>query len=274
MIRVIKGADLSTYRNQLQLNMIYALKYKADQVKDMSSEQMLNELVKHNKAMLIEKESKVLDPFNKQKSLNKEVNKISSPSSHAKMRNIEAGNVLKDPSYQKANKPDPLKEGNSNVTKRVRNNRTKHTMVNKETVKVKSAMSPRILNTKGLINKFRGSSGWAKLAIGLGVTLGMSWFINSFNKIRPRFNPTNISNNRPDYRGSSYIPEKYSRGYDTIKESLTDFGSKVKLNKVSSKVNVTPYNTTRNAFKTSVNSIINSNLALNAHNNAINHTRY
>jgi len=265
MIKVIQGVDLSTYRNELQLNMIHTLKYRSDQVMDMSSEEMLDRLLKHNKAKIIKQKGKVLDPFNKQKHINKQVNKVADPHSTAKIRHAEVTNITKDPSHQKASNPDPIIKPKSTKV---------HTTVGKDSVKIKSVLSPRALNVKGIMNKFNKASGWTKLTIGFGAALGMSWMANSFNRVRPRFTPTYISRDGLDYRSSSYIPEKYSRGYDTIKESMTDFGSRVRLDKVSSKVNITPTNSTRSHFRTNIYSVTNSNIALNAHNNAIKHTRY
>jgi hypothetical protein len=272
MVTISKGIDISTYRSELELNMIHGLKYKAHQVRDMSSQDMLDELLKHNKAKIVNKKDKVLDPFNKQKKLNKSINKVADPAMNAKIRDKEVRAINRDPSHGKSG-PDPLKESTHTVTEKVRGNKQKHTTIGKDSVKVKSVSSPRKMSTMGIINKFNKASGWAKLTVGFGVAMGMMWFANSLNRTRTRFSPT-YQRRSIDARSSAYIPEKYTRGYDTIKESFTDFGSSVKLNKVAGKVNVTPSNTTRNGFRTSSNSVTRSNLSFQLYDNAINHTRY
>jgi len=73
---------------------------------------------------------------------------------------------------------------------------------------------------------------------------------------------------------SAYMPTSYARGFDDIKKLSTDFGSKVHLDKTTTKVMVSPRNSTRSGYVTSTKSITNKNIALNLHANAINHTRY
>lgn len=76
------------------------------------------------------------------------------------------------------------------------------------------------------------------------------------------------------FKPTPVIPEYYDQGYDNIKESLTDFGSPVKLAKTASKI-ITPYKSSvRRATCTTTNTIINRNAALYASSNAIKHTRY
>jgi len=70
------------------------------------------------------------------------------------------------------------------------------------------------------------------------------------------------------------IPNSYKRGFSEIKELSTDFGSKVHLDKTTSKVMVSPRNNTRHNYTTNTNQVISGNTALKAHANAINHTRY
>jgi len=108
---------------------------------------------------------------------------------------------------------------------------------------------------------------------GSAVIAGM-WILNKSHKQNRR---PNISVNQGGIsfgRSSAYIPDSYKKGFNEIKEMTTDFGSKVHLDKTISKVMISPPNTTRQHFTTNTNSVINSNLALNAHSNAINHTRY
>jgi len=72
---------------------------------------------------------------------------------------------------------------------------------------------------------------------------------------------------------SSYIPNSYKRGYSDIKEALTDFGSRVHLDKTIKSL-VKPINSTRHNVIQTVQSVQNDNIALFMHKNAINHTRY
>ena len=72
---------------------------------------------------------------------------------------------------------------------------------------------------------------------------------------------------------SSYIPGSYKRGYSDIKEALTDFGSRVHLDKTIKSL-VKPINSTRHNVRQTVQSVQNDNIALFMHKNAINHTRY
>lgn len=70
------------------------------------------------------------------------------------------------------------------------------------------------------------------------------------------------------------IPEHYERGYDLINETLTDFGSPVKLWKVASKT-IMPYKSSmRRGLRTSTSRIIESNPALDMAANAIKHHQF
>jgi hypothetical protein len=70
------------------------------------------------------------------------------------------------------------------------------------------------------------------------------------------------------------IPEEYERGYDNIKQTLTDFGSPINLAKAAQKVIVPYYSTVRSGLRTNVNTIINHNYALASSKNAIRHMQY
>lgn len=104
---------------------------------------------------------------------------------------------------------------------------------------------------------------WSKKWIRRGVYgLGSMLALNMVGKALSRFNP------------SPAIPEEYDRKYDTIREHLTDFGSPVRLYKTASKT-ITPYHSTvRRAKVTTTRSVIDKNLALFSHKNAIRHTEY
>ena len=69
------------------------------------------------------------------------------------------------------------------------------------------------------------------------------------------------------------IPSEYERGYDIIKENLTDFGSPLRLIKTL-KVGMPYYSTVRKATNTTIASVRANNPALAMHRNAIQHTRY
>ncbi len=195
---------------------------------------------------------------------NRMLNLLSSRPDSAKLKHQEVSTAMKDPSY---GRPDeqPIRKKSDKI----------HTVKGKSTVKIKSGLSPRKLEPLGIVNKFKGSSGRTKLAISIGTLIGMSWMIGSLSKTVGKIQPAaSVSRVGLDVRASSYIPEKYTRGYDTIKESMTDFGSRVILSKTASKVLVSPKNSTRENFTTDVSALTRSNLAFQLHSNAINHTRY
>ena len=70
------------------------------------------------------------------------------------------------------------------------------------------------------------------------------------------------------------IPEHYNRGYDILKENMTDFGSPAHLLKTAMKTITPYYSTVRNSTITSVKSTIDKNLALYLNKHAIGHVRY
>ena len=70
------------------------------------------------------------------------------------------------------------------------------------------------------------------------------------------------------------IPKNYERGYDLMNETMTDFGSPVKLNKVASKIITPYYSSIRKGIVTTTNSVINKNLSLALSSKAIGHSRY
>jgi len=115
--------------------------------------------------------------------------------------------------------------------------------------------SPTMKTTKNLLSKkwFRGGL-WA-----VGSTI-------AFNLVRDK-----VARALEPPRA---IPEEYERGYDNIKQTLTDFGSPVKLAKAAQKVMVPYYSTTRSALRTNVNTVINHNYALASSKHAIRHMQY
>lgn len=70
------------------------------------------------------------------------------------------------------------------------------------------------------------------------------------------------------------IPRNYERGYDILDDSMTDFGSPVKLAKAANKI-ITPYKSVvRRGVYTNTRAIRDGNLALSLNDNAIRHHHY
>ncbi len=124
-------------------------------------------------------------------------------------------------------------------------------------------------NIKAFAKKNKG--GIIKSMALLGVTMAASKLRgvnNSGTSINTMDQKTMFGNR------SAYLPTSYKRGFNEIKELTTDFGSRVHLDKATTKVMRTARNSSRNGFKTNTAAVINGNVALKAHKNAINHTRY
>jgi len=70
------------------------------------------------------------------------------------------------------------------------------------------------------------------------------------------------------------IPKNYDRGYDVLRETLTDFGSPVKLAKAANKT-ITPYKSAvRRGTYTTTRAVRNRNVSLTLSDNAIRHHHY
>jgi hypothetical protein len=76
------------------------------------------------------------------------------------------------------------------------------------------------------------------------------------------------------FSAAPVIPKHYDKGYDILKENMTDFGSPVHLLKTAMKTITPYYSTVRKSITSSVNTITNKNLALFLSKHAIGHTRY
>ena len=74
-------------------------------------------------------------------------------------------------------------------------------------------------------------------------------------------------------RDRQRLPEDYDRGYDVLRESITDFGSPHKA-KVAHKTMMPYYSTERKSRHTTVESMIAKNPALALSRQAIGHGRY
>ena len=145
----------------------------------------------------------------------------------------------------------------------------------------KSALKPKAMRSMpklwvtNMMNKFRGLSPKTKFAIAAaGVMVAMSFIRKLFDKtlgtidtigkpLRYRFDDSD-----------GYMPDKYERGYDIIKERMTDFGSRIHLDKATHKEINNYMSSTRGGRVTTCNAITNSNLALASHKNAIRHNRF
>jgi len=111
----------------------------------------------------------------------------------------------------------------------------------------------------------------SKVVVGSAIALISFNFIK--NKVNRLFSQDTSQRKSPYGLIEPIIPDYYNRGYDSIKENLTDFGSPVKST-VAQKT-ITPYKSSvRRAVKTTTNSVMRKNMALTMHSNAIQHNRY
>jgi len=151
------------------------------------------------------------------------------------------------------------------------NTSSPHDIQNKPVSKQQSSSPGQQQPPKKTKSSIKGGS---KLAVAFGATVLVSYMMSKLSSSHK----TNIVNPGQSTqftdRQSAYIPSLYKRGFHDIKELTTDFGSSVHLDKAVNKFIRTPKNSSRNGYITSTNSVMNNNIALNMHNNAINHTRY
>jgi hypothetical protein len=96
------------------------------------------------------------------------------------------------------------------------------------------------------------------VAWGVGLSLGLSFA----GKIINSFDPEPV------------LPKKDKHGYDVMTETLTDFGSPVKLLKTASKIITPYYSSVRKGVITTTGAITNKNMSLYLSKRAIGHTRY
>jgi peptidase E len=86
---------------------------------------------------------------------------------------------------------------------------------------------------------------------------------------------SNIIGRITSYSPEPVIPKSYDRGYDNIKENLTDFSSPVNLCKAATRSTIMPYySSVRKGIVTSVKSVQEKNISLFLSKKAIGHTRY
>lgn len=128
----------------------------------------------------------------------------------------------------------------------------------KDVLVKKGAATLQRINAGKLMNLARTKIGKGGMVLAAGI---IGWNLIQ-HSVKNLFNP------------QPAIPRNYDRGYDLLKENLTDFGSPVKLAKTANKT-ITPYKSTvRKAINTTTKSVTNSNVALALHNNAIKHHHY
>jgi len=199
----------------------------------------------------------------KVKNINKDTESIQSITRNAWKRHGESNLHIKSPGYKQATIEDPRLERSQPVSSKVRNIDKTVSTKGKDVVKIKTAKSPTIVDPKLINNRYRGASGFKKLSKVGSDAIVTTMLDESFE--RGIYKKPNID---------TKIAGKKARGYDTIQESMTDFDGRVILSKTTSKVNVTPTNSTRHKKVRTVKSVTDSNLSLKMHKNAINHTRY
>jgi len=97
-----------------------------------------------------------------------------------------------------------------------------------------------------------------KSAIGLGIGLGLM----GLQKLVGSYAPQPV------------IPKNYDRGYDIMNQTITDFGSPVKLLKTASKIITPYYSSVRKGVVTTTSTVMDKNISLLLNKKAIGHTRY
>ena len=128
-------------------------------------------------------------------------------------------------------------------------------------------------STARMNDKIKMGKRWGTAAFGVGLAVAASFAIS---KIQQSFTPIEPSKSNPvswDVRASAYIPEKASRGYDTFRESMTPFGSPIKLSKTKNVISRMKTSIRKGTMRTT-QSMYSTALPFVMHNNAIGHTRY
>lgn len=191
-------------------------------------------------------------------------------------RHDEATLKAKNPAHKQANTPDPKRQEHHSATEKLRGKGKKHTTKGTYTTKPKShAKITSKIPVRSMMNKFKGASTVTKWAIGAAGAITLSYFVRSLDKVNTQLSTVPGTGGGIVWNPKKqYLPAHYMRGYDTIKESLTDFGSRVHLDKTVMKKIAPVPSSTRHSFVTNTSSIMRSNLSLAASNNAIKHTRY
>lgn len=103
---------------------------------------------------------------------------------------------------------------------------------------------------------------WARRGIQIGLSIAI------FNITRSALDKITKPFQQP------VIPEHYDKGYDIIRENMTDFGSPINLARATHKQINQYHSTSRKTTYTTVDTVKNNNLALRASKRAIRHTEY
>lgn len=140
------------------------------------------------------------------------------------------------------NSAKPILEVNENVTKR--------TNIAKKLIEGTKAGQA--------ITKI-ASKPWVKRSLFIGGSIAA---LSMVEKAMTTFNP------------KPAIPEHYEKGYDVMRQTMTDFGSPVNLLKTASKTITPYYSTVRKSITTTTKTVTDRNIALFNSKNAIRHTRY
>lgn len=128
----------------------------------------------------------------------------------------------------------------------------------KSVVKEKSAATLHHISSSKLMNLARSKIGKGGLVAAAGL---VGW-----NLIQHSIKAATMP--------SPAIPRNYDRGYDILRNNMTDFGSPVKLAKAAAKI-ITPYKSAvRRGTYTTCRSVRNKNIALRMSDNAIGHHKF
>lgn len=100
------------------------------------------------------------------------------------------------------------------------------------------------------------------------------WFRRSAIGVAAIIGATMLEKTITGFNPKPVIPKNYERGYDIMNETMTDFGSPVKLAKTAAKIITPYYSSVRKGVITTTKAVTNKNLSLALSSKAIGHTRY
>tara|TARA_Y100000310_G_C20585874_1_gene765373 strand:+ start:311 stop:1171 length:861 start_codon:yes stop_codon:yes gene_type:complete len=286
MFEIKRGGVPAFLSNSIKQELIQNLGYSKAEVAKLKPQQAIDILDKNGKVTWIEPKhtantastTRTVSPYNVQDKYRREsinVDKAKDPRIRHKVA-VEAGKM---PGHSEGNKVSGLSNPEGHTKKdqlKYKNTATHKPFTTKgvDSVKPKSHSAPRRVSPNGIMNKFKGMSPLTKFGMVAGAMMIMA---NNVNSASDRYSGTLIPTTQRATlwsREGAYIPEKYSRGYDAIKEHLTDFGSRVHLSKTVMKALVSPKSSTRHATVRTTRSVTNSNLSLELHKKAIQHHRF
>jgi len=192
-----------------------------------------------------------------------------------RVRHTQHKEKMHERAAQKNGRPRYTSRRNKELNSRpIKEQRAKSPMTgNKNVIKPVTASAKLPPNTSSMWSKIKAQKTWGKMAVGFGAALTFSYILN---KVILNSSPVQLSNSNPvsyDPRASAYIPERMSRGYDTIKQSFTPFGSPISLSKTRSVINSFKSSIRKNTVRTT-RSITKTALPFTLNDRAISHTRY